>query len=65
MSQAIWHLLTIAHPVLSGNNKIIVVLSADTNFVKASVIDYGIGKLTKTHLQKIFERFYMISGLRE
>lgn len=38
--------------MLSDNNKIIVVRSADTNFVKTSVNDSGMG-IDKVNLQKL------------
>jgi len=64
ISQALENLLTNASKYSRGSDTIIVELSEDSQHVKVSVTDFGIG-IKKEHLSKIFERFYRIPGKKE
>ncbi len=64
LSDAIENLLSNAIKFSKSFGKIKIVISEDTNFVKMSVIDFGIG-IEKIHLSKIFDRFYRIPGEKE
>lgn len=61
IGQVISNLISNAIKYSPHADKIIVTLSAKRNHIGLSVQDFGIG-MAKEHLEKIFNRFYRVSG---
>ena len=64
ISQALHNLLTNASKYSKKSDTIIVELSEDDKDAKVTVVDFGMG-IDKSHLSRIFERFYRIPGKEE
>ncbi len=64
VSQVITNLLTNAIKYSPDAHKVKVLVSEETDQAKVSVQDFGIG-IDKEQQQKIFNRFYRVSGLEE
>ncbi len=61
IGQVVTNLLSNAAKYSPGADKIKVVIESSPQAVKVRVIDFGIG-INKEHLNKIFERFYRVTG---
>lgn len=61
LGQVISNLITNAIKYSPQANKVVIRVSHTKNHIKVSVTDFGIG-MDKEHLQKVFERFYRVSG---